>query len=102
MDRMQPGGPYTRPYQTTCGMQDHIYGKPMARENGFQSGKKEMEQSSSDPTIYDVLCTLPLAMAYVPKQCMHKTLPHSEMLQHGTIFPELCLPFTGKRGGYRC
>lgn len=39
-----------------------------------------------------------LAMAYVPYQKFNKMFDLSKGLQMGTIFPELCLPFCGKRG----
>lgn len=41
---------------------------------------------------------LPLAMAYVPRQTWKTTYPVEEALERGTIFPELDLPFTGRRG----
>lgn len=41
---------------------------------------------------------LPLAMAYVPRQTWKTTYPVEEALVRGTIFPELDLPFTGRRG----
>jgi len=40
-----------------------------------------------------------LAMAYVPWQRWQKTYPLEEGFHHGTIFPELDLPFEGKRKG---
>lgn len=47
----------------------------------------------------DALAGLPLAMAYVPWQTFHNTFEPCKALQMGTIFPELCKPFCGKRGG---
>lgn len=46
----------------------------------------------------DVLNGLPLAMAYVPWQTFHHTFDLCKALHVGTIFPELCKPFCGKRG----
>ena len=41
----------------------------------------------------------PLAMGYVPRQKnFHKTFELSKALEVGTIFPELCKPFCGRRG----
>ncbi|PWL73028.1 MAG: hypothetical protein DBY25_01280 [Clostridiales bacterium] len=37
-------------------------------------------------------------MAYVPRQTWKTTYPVEEALERGTIFPELDLPFTGRRG----
>ena len=42
---------------------------------------------------------LPLAMAYVPIQRYHSMFEPCKALQMGTVFPELCKPFCGKRGG---
>lgn len=44
------------------------------------------------------LSGLPLAMAYVPWQPFGNTYEPCKALQLGTIFPELCKPFCGKRG----
>lgn len=43
----------------------------------------------------------PLAMAYVPYQKWENTYPENTALAAGTIFPSLCLPFTGNRGGMK-
>lgn len=40
----------------------------------------------------------PLAMAYVRIQEFGSTFPLCKSLQVGTIFPDLCKPFCGKRG----
>ena len=40
----------------------------------------------------------PLTMAYVPFQQFHTTFELHKALQVGTVFPELCKPFCGKRG----
>ena len=45
---------------------------------------------------------LVLAMAYVPWQCYQDTFDLSKGLRMGTIFPELCKPFCGKRGACQC
>lgn len=50
-------------------------------------------QNNSEPD-------MPVAMAYVPWQpAFHHTFPLCKALQSGTIFPDLCKPFCGKRGG---
>ena len=56
-----------RPYNTTCGMGNHI---------------DHMEP----------------AMAYVPCQNFAMTYDLSYALKVGTVFPQLCKPFCGKRG----
>lgn len=48
------------------------------------------------------LSELPLAMAYVPMQSFGTTFDLCKALQMGTVFPELCLPFCGKRKGGKC
>nr|WP_294531014.1 spore coat associated protein CotJA [uncultured Blautia sp.] len=40
-------------------------------------------------------------MAYVPDQQMDSVYEPAYALQAGTIFPQLCKPFCGKRGGCR-
>lgn len=40
---------------------------------------------------------LPLAMSYVPMQMWNGTYDGCKALQQGTIFPELDLPFCGRR-----
>lgn len=46
----------------------------------------------------DILSDLPLAMAYIPWQTFCNTYEPCKALRMGTIFPELCKPFCGKRG----
>lgn len=45
-----------------------------------------------------VFVEAPAAMAYVPWQEFHETYPLCKALQLGTVFPELCKPFCGRRG----
>ncbi len=54
-----------------------------------------------DTCIYTHADELPLTMAYVPCQKFRHTLDLCKGFQMGTIFPELCKPFCGKRGGCR-
>ena len=49
----------------------------------------------------DALDGMPIAMAYVPCQEFAPTFELKKALQVGTIFPELCKPFCGRRGGRR-
>ena len=51
--------------------------------------------------IYEHADKLPLTMAYVSMQKFKTTFELCKALQMGTIFPELCKPFCGKRGGCR-
>ena len=54
-----------------------------------------------DTGIYTHADELPLTMAYVPCQKFCHTFELCKGFQMGTIFPELCKPFCGKRGGCR-
>lgn len=54
-----------------------------------------------DTCIYAHADELPLTMAYVPCQKFCHTFELYKGFQMGTIFPELCKPFCGKRGGCR-
>lgn len=54
--------------------------------------------SCNQSSYHDPLKDLPVAMGYVPWQTYKETLPLCKALQVGTIFPELCKPFCGKRG----
>lgn len=51
---------------------------------------------------FDKTDGLALAMAYVPWQCYQDTFDLRKGLHVGTIFPELCKPFCGKRGVRQC
>lgn len=48
--------------------------------------------------IYHHADELPVAMAYVPMQQFKTTFELCKALSVGTVFPELCKPFVGKRG----
>ncbi len=53
--------------------------------------------SCQEPSIYECLDRLPIAMGYVPMQSFHHTFELEKALQVGTVFPELCQPFCGRR-----
>ena len=50
-----------------------------------------------DQGIYVHADQLPLTMAYVPMQRFGTTFPLCKGFQLGTIFPDLCKPFCGRR-----
>lgn len=58
----------------------------------------QMREPQSACRHNDPLAGMPLAMAYVPWQSFHHTFDLCRAFQEGTIFPELCKPFCGKRG----
>lgn len=63
---------------------------------GAGNYKKEMSH------MYDGIENLSLAMAYVPVQQYTQRFDLDRGLQEGTIFPELCLPFCGRRRKCSC
>ena len=69
--------------------------KPKCQENTDRMGmgKPEMCEDTDG---------FALAMGYVPWQFYQDTFDLAKGLQMGTIFPELCKPFCGKRGVCRC
>ena len=81
MDRFQMNRSGYRPYQYTCGMNSGMAGR-------------------TDRSFSDMAKQVP-AMAYVPYQEFAPTFELKKALQVGTIFPELCKPFCGRRGGGR-
>ena len=124
MDRFQMNRSGCRPYQYTCGMNGGMAARndrsssDMAN-HGNQNGnycnsmKKNMPKetcgckmpgtgNSADQEMYSHLKYLVPAMAYVPCQEFAPTFELKKALQVGTIFPELCKPFCGRRGGRRC
>lgn len=54
-------------------------------------------EKEENKSINEHLRSLPLAMAYVPCQYFSDTFQLSYALNVGTIFPELCKPFCGRR-----
>lgn len=68
-----------RPYNRTCGM-------------NCQQPMNEMVTRPKSPEP---------AMAYVPSQEFTDIFDLSYALNVGTVFPQLCKPFCGKRGGFR-
>ena len=76
-----------RPYNRTCGM--------MPSPSSFSP---TMHRDTSD---YECLEQLAPTMAYVPYQRFTSAYDLNYALSVGTIFPQLCKPFCGKRGGRR-
>lgn len=101
MENYQMGRSSGRPYRTTCGMNR----MPSNERMTHRSCQKATECScrmpgtiSHEEEMYSHLKSLPPAMAYVPCQTFSKTFDLKHALHVGTIFPELCRPFCGKRG----
>ena len=77
----------------------------MERENSRQSewsNSARVRWENREMTIGERVDGLPLAMAYVPMQHYDQMFELGRGLREGTIFPELCLPFCGRRGKRSC
>ena len=69
---------------------------PEPCNNGCDMNRKPCDDDCSQDR--DMIYGMPLAMAYVPWQRFGCTYEPEQALQAGTIFPELDLPFYGRRG----
>ena len=110
MERNSSMRPCCRPYQRTCGMMNQT---PMPIhsddfKNNFCSNTPAFKKSCPIPESSENICEmfqhlqhLPVTMAYVPDQQMASVYEPGYALQAGTIFPQLCKPFCGKRGSCR-
>lgn len=102
MDRNQSNGSCSRPYQSTCGMQSFVSSNCLAERKDSKYNPNNTLPLSSKHDRQDNSHRKALAMAYVPFQDYQKTYDLCHALQVGTIFPELCKPFCGKRGKKKC
>ena len=94
-----------RPYTRTCGMSSGQGRRTPMPEKQCPINVSEKRcdcvmpgTKSKDAQMYEHLQYLEPAMAYVPCQVFKTTFDLSYALSVGTIFPELCKPFCGKRG----
>ncbi|MGI6011682.1 MAG: spore coat associated protein CotJA [Ruminococcus sp.] len=80
---------------------------PRSRYQKNPAGQNQMPQISSQRTVnqfcsqdnmYRHVDQMIPAMAYVPMQEFNTTFDSCRALKMGTVFPELCKPFCGKRG----
>ncbi|HJB27869.1 MAG TPA: spore coat associated protein CotJA [Candidatus Blautia faecavium] len=92
-----------RPYHNTCGMNNAYMNRrnsSMPSSNSQRANLAEgkcHDNASQTTSMYQHLSSFPLAMAYVPEQSFSETFKLSYALQAGTIFPDLCKPFCGRR-----
>lgn len=94
MENYQMGRSCGRPYRTTCGM------NRMPSHDRMPDCSCRMPGTvSREPELYEHADHLVPAMAYVPCQKFTRTFDLDDALKVGTVFPELCRPFCGKRGG---
>ena len=119
MERFQMSRSGCRPYNYTCGMNAvpsrndrsaldmencHRQNCGCMKQNEREerdSCKMPGNERNSDKEMYSHLKHLEPAMAYVPCQEFAPTFELRKALQVGTVFPELCKPFCGRRGGRR-
>ena len=80
-----------RPYNTTCGMGNQ-------REMPCAHRTMTEKPATSGKEMYAHIDQMEPAMAYVPYQNFTTTYDLSYALIVGTVFPQLCKPFCGKRG----
>ena len=119
MDRFQMNRSGVRPYNYTCGMNNTSFPRNDRSSSDMQNcsrqnsscmnNQKDQKEGRSckmpgikpSQEMYSHLKHLVPAMAYVPCQEFAPTFELQKALQVGTIFPELCKPFCGRRGGRR-
>lgn len=111
MEKNQMNHPGCRPYNRTCGMMNPSISPRTGRAEQMPARRAQMEKRecschmpgvvSRDREMYEHLQHLEYAMAYVPCQEFTTTFDLGYGLHVGTIFPQLCKPFCGKRGGRR-
>lgn len=107
MEKYQMNCPGKRPYTHTCGMSASPRGGCMANPQAFSRECQTLPKDcncrmpgilSNNAEMYSHLQYLEPAMAYVPCQVFTTTFDLPYALSVGTIFPQLCKPFCGKRG----
>ena len=82
-------------------MKNHYTGRSnRMSENRSMQNRPFSGDCFDDTAIYKHADHLPLTMAYVPMQKFSGIFSLQKSLSCGTVFPELCKPFCGKRG--RC
>lgn len=109
MENYNMNRPCARPYQATCGMaQIYGTGRSAGRQFPYRQNRQPLSCScrmpgsvSRDTEMYEHVDHMEPAMAYVPCQKFEKTYDLCCALNVGTIFPQLCRPFCGKRGVWR-
>ncbi len=109
MENCNMNRPCARPYQATCGMAKPCgAGHTAGRQFPYNSERQPLPcacrmpgASSNNREMYEHADHMEPAMAYVPCQEFTNTYDLCYALNVGTIFPQLCKPFCGKRGARR-
>lgn len=98
-----------QPRQMQQRMENHGNCRMEKRESCREERRMEQRQErdctrrmpdtcTGEENMYTHLKHLPVAMAYVPFQRFNDTFNLCTALNTGTIFPDLCKPFCGRRG----
>lgn len=107
MDNYQINRPCGRPYNATCGMaKEMMSGQQCSCRMGMRKqtnsssscGCNKSDRNSQTDNMYSHIDQMEPAMAYVPYQKFATTYDLDYALKVGTVFPQLCKPFCGKRG----
>ena len=111
MESYQMGRSCGRPYNHTCGMtkpqpvnremQGRGCGCAMPENDNRNCDCMMPGSKSKNAEMYSHLQHLEPAMAYVPCQKFTGIFELPYALSVGTVFPQLCKPFCGKRGARR-
>ena len=94
MENYQMNRSGCRPYNRTCGMMNFC-NSAISRAQDCPCSKSA---SANTDNMYEHLKHLTPAMAYAPYQQFTSAYDLDYALSVGTIFPQLCKPFCGKRG----
>ena len=110
MENYQMNRPCGRPYNATCGMaKEMMSGQQCSCRNNSRNQPSRPspcpchlpDAKTRDAEMYTHIDQMEAAMAYVPCQKFTTTYDLGYALKVGTVFPQLCKPFCGKRGGQR-
>lgn len=110
MENYQMNRPCGRPYNATCGMaREMMSGQQCPCRSS--SGKQQQTSRSCachlpgiqrrNQEMYEHIDQMEPAMAYVPCQRFSTVYDLGYSLKAGTVFPQMCKPFCGKRGMQR-
>ena len=107
MDNFQMNRFCGRPYNATCGMAKEMMSGQQCSCRTSQKNQSARSSScacvmpgndTSVSGMYSHIDQMEPAMAYVPCQKFTTTYDLTYALKSGTVFPQMCKPFCGKRG----
>ena len=101
MENYHMGRSCGRPYNRTCGMNRPQPIDRKMNDQGCSCNCIMPGSSGKSHEMFSHLQHLEPAMAYVPCQEFIENYPLKYALNVGTVFPQLCKPFCGKRGARR-